>query len=192
MGTGFNEAIKNKVVLRNDSPIAVATFLDWSYGHTPVVDVKTMSNLDIISIYCFADTACSEAYHNDLMDAIRKSCKEANSYPEKVIVLLSEAGLMESPLLKFLLDGWVSDMMKFPQSWIEGKLKAETAGWSIRPEVMMRLLASIWEYQRSPPAEKPSRRVGCYYHTHADGNKCTALPSAPNAKSNGVKVVKTV
>ena len=160
------------MLLKEDSPKAVAAFLDWLYDHSKIVDMKTLPDADLAPIYCFADKVCSESYHNQLLDAARKYCKDNLTSPTRAIVELADAGLVDSPLVNFLVDGWAFDMMTNTQSWMGGKLKEDLKSWSMDSEVVLRLLRSIWEIKNCPVAQKPAERTGCQYHNHAAGSTC--------------------
>lgn len=172
LGCQFSEAVENKVLLKEDSPKAVAAFLDWLYDQSKIVDLKGLPDADLAPIYCFADKVSSESYHNQLMDAVRKHCMDNLDSPTHAIVELADAGLVDSPLVNFLIDGWAFDMMTFPQAWIDGKLEEDLKSWSLDSEVVLRLLRSIWEMKNSPTSLKPSKRTGCHYHNHASGSTC--------------------
>ena len=190
LGSGFSEALEKTVVLAEDSPKAVVAFLDWLYQHTVDVDVKQMHTGHLLSIYQFADKVCSEPYHNDLMDAIRKSCNVTNCYPGGIVTRLYDMGLMESQLMNLGLDLWAYEMVKVPQEWINGKLEEEMTAWSNRPKILPRLLRSVWEYQKSLPPQRPFSLTGCHYHTQAAGGKCTGLPAPTKINGSGGKEKK--
>ena len=163
------------MLLKEDSPVAVAAFLDWLYHKKPVVDVGHGSRDDLASIYCFADKVCAESYHNDLMDAIREACKAQNVIPSNVVIMLSDAGLFESQLAKFLIDGWAWETVNFPKLYIDGKLSKDIKDWSAHPEILPSFLRSTWKDQHSSPTQRPMDLDGCHYHVHADGSNCSDL-----------------
>ena len=182
---GFSEGIQNKVVLKDDSPKAVAGFMDWLYQVPTVVNIQDIRTSEITALYRFADKVCSEAYHNDLMDAIRKGCQDKNMYPASTIMTLFGGGLMESQMFSFMLDGWAYDMVKNPQFYIDGKLADHTKKWLSHPEITSRLLQSIWKFQNSLPSQVPFALIGCHYHTHANGVKCSGVPDTGMLSKNG-------
>ena len=137
--------------------------------------MQQIGTSDLKSIYCFADKVCSEPYQNGLMDATRESYKADNIYPSDVVIPLSDAGLVESQLVKFVIDGWAYDMVKRPQRYIDGHIKDVVDCWAVRPEIISALLRAIWGYQEKLPSETPMEVTGCHYHVHAEESKCSAL-----------------
>ncbi len=169
----FAEASSNSIKLQHP-PHAVTAFLDWLYHDTINLSRRSLNYLLLLPIYVFADRICSDTYHNDLMDAIRRAHRDHELVmATETVVRLYESELQASQAAKFGMQSIVHDMVHNPDEWLNGKNAQGFRAWSSNVEVMVDMQKELWRAIGAKPEISPDELKGCVFHEHKGGAKCT-------------------
>lgn len=169
----FKESDSNSTLLEDDTPGAVAIFLEWLY--TSKLRHDATRNKALVENYKFADKILCEEYHNTFMDTIRlRHAKDHTLIRARNLVRLYDMGLSSSPLARFGREAIGQYMVTMSEEWVgEGGFVGDLEEYKTAPEVMSDLMVQVLEYQINR-YDEPDQRIGCHFHHHKDGTSCSA------------------
>ena len=170
---GFAESSKIEIEVQEPSH-AVTTFLDWLYKDKVTLNRADLAASTLVPVYVFADLICSEAYTNDLLDAIRTAHRKHKLVMgTETVVKLYESGLQKSQAVKFGMQSIVHDMVHDPDDWLNSKHEQFIRTWSGNADIMVNLQKEFFRAIAAKAKISPDGLTGCVFHDHKGGSKCS-------------------
>ena len=179
---GFAESRQTEIELE-EPPHAVSTFLDWLYKGKVTLHRADLNASILVPVYVFADLIFSEAYTNDLMDAIRTAHRLHELVMETgTVVKLYDSGLQNSQAAKFGMQSIVHDMVHNADEWLNGKNEQFIRTWSGNVDTMVNVQKELFRAIAAKAKISPDELTGCVFHDHEGGSNCS-----PKKRKRGVE-----